>query len=115
MDDQPRNIEYERQALTALGFDVTIALDTEPALQKMSSNTYDLVISDMGRPSGARAGYTLLQALRQRGIETPFLICSSSDAPEHKQEALRRGAQGATNDPQELLELVVQILGGAQA
>jgi len=114
VDDNPPNNEYERRALTALGITVTNALDTEPALKQLGAAKYDLIISDMGRPSGKRAGYALLQALREREDKTPFLIYSSSNAPEHKQEAAQRGAQGATNDPLELLELVVELLTGGR-
>jgi len=114
VDDNPTSHRYESMALTALGISVTDALDTEPALQQISGGKYDLIISDMGRASGKDAGYVLLQALRKVGNSTPFVIYSTSNAPKHKQEALRSGAQGSTNDPQELLELVVKILTGAK-
>jgi CheY-like chemotaxis protein len=114
VDDNPAWHEYESRALAALEIRVTNAFDTEPALQQVSREKYDLIISDMARPSGKYAGYALLQALREGGNAIPFIVYSGSNAPEHKQEALRRGAQGATNDPQELLELVDKILVDAR-
>lgn len=115
VDDSPSNNEYESKALRAFGIGVTFAADTEPALKELSAHKYDLVISDMARPSGSRAGYALLEAMRAAGSRTPVLIYSSSDAPEHKREAERRGASGATNNPQELVEMALGVLarGGA--
>jgi CheY-like chemotaxis protein len=82
-------------------------LDTDSALATLATETFDLVISDMGRPPDDRAGYTLLQKLRQQGLKTPFLIYSGSKRPEHVKEAFDRGAQGATNDPEELLDMAL--------
>jgi CheY-like chemotaxis protein len=63
----------------------------------------------MGRPPDNRAGYTLLDELRP-GNTTPFIVYSSSNKPEHKEEARRHGAVGATNNPTELLALVQRAL-----
>lgn len=110
VDDQPQNNVYERQALEALGIQFTISTSTQDALAKVRGEKYDVIISDMGRPPDQRAGYTLLEKLRGIGITTSFIIYSGSRMPEHVAEALRRGAAGATNDPQELLELVVDAI-----
>jgi hypothetical protein len=48
----------------------------------------------------------LLDKLRQTGNQTPFFIYAGSNAPEHKAEALKRGAQGSTNSAKELFEMV---------
>jgi DNA-binding NarL/FixJ family response regulator len=70
----------------------------------------------MGRPPDARAGYTLLDKLRSAGNKTPFVIYASSRAPEHVREALKHGAIGCTNSPQELVGIVTGALteGGYQ-
>ena len=61
----------------------------------------------MGRPPDRMVGYTLLGALRARGNDTPYLIYAGSRSPEHVAEALRLGAQGSTNVPDELIALVL--------
>jgi CheY-like chemotaxis protein len=93
----------EIQGFEALGAVVTKRLDTTSRLQALSAEKYDLAISDMGRSPDDRAGYTLLEEMRKRGLRTPLLIYSGSKKPEHVKEALERGGQGATNDPEELL------------
>lgn len=110
VDDQPANNAYEQSVFSALGVDVDIALDTQEALDILKNRHYDLIISDMGRPSGSRAGYELLAKIRRIGIKTPFLIYAGSSAPEHTREALERGAQGSTNDPQALFALALDYL-----
>lgn len=107
VDDQPSSVTLEIQGFEALGAIVTQRPDTDSALAALSAEHFDLVISDMGRPPDDRAGYTLLQKMRQQGLRTPFLIYSSSKRPEHVREALERGAQGATNDPEELLDMAL--------
>lgn len=112
VDDEPRHNLYERQALEALGLRVDLSTSTEEAVEKVRQKRYDLIISDMGRPGDTRAGYTLLGRLRNSGYSMPFIVYSGSRDPRHVQEAKERGAIGATNYPQELLELVTQAIAG---
>ena len=64
----------------------------------------------MERPPDNRAGYAFLKELQEMQIDIPFVIYSSSNRPEHKAEALRKGAIGATNNLPELIELVRKAL-----
>ena len=68
VDDRPENNVYERQALEALGIRFTISTSTEDALVKLRQRTFDVIISDMGRPPDLRAGYTLLEAVQTKGM-----------------------------------------------
>ena len=111
VDDRPNNNIYERQALEALGIEIDLSESTEDALRRIRREPFDLIISDMGRPPDARAGYTLLDELRKAGNRTPFVIYAGSKLPEHVREGRERGAAGVTNDPQELFNMVVRILG----
>jgi CheY-like chemotaxis protein len=110
VDDHPGNNAYERQSMEALGITFVLATSTDDALDKIKRYHFDAIISDMGRPPDAKAGYTLLESLRKAGDTTPFIIYASSDAPEHKAEAHRRGALGSTNRPSELFAYVLEGL-----
>ena len=110
VDDRPANNRLERRAFEELGVEVRVATSTDEALEILSHDRFDVVISDMGRPPDDRAGYTLLDALRRGGNHVPFVIYAGSRAPEHVEEAQRRGAIGTTNRSSELIELVVQAL-----
>ena len=113
VDDRPGNNVYERRSMEALGIGFVVSTSTEDALEKLEANGYDLVISDMGRPPDNRAGYTLLEAMRGRGIDVPVVFYTGSGRPEHRIEARRRGAVSSTSRPQELFGLVTStLLGG---
>ena len=113
VDDRPNNNVYERQSLEALGINFVLATSTDEALEKLHRRHFDVIISDMGRPPDARAGYTLLDQLRKQGNKTPFIIYAGSRAPEHIAESRQHGAMGCTNMPNELVEMVLFTLGRA--
>lgn len=111
VDDRPDNNRYEVAALTSLGMHVQLSTSTDDALDRVSTHgNFDVIVSDMGRPPDAQAGYTLLDALRRRGDRTPFVIYASSRSPEHFNAAVARGAVGCTNQPEELVEMVSNAL-----
>jgi CheY-like chemotaxis protein len=114
VDDRPSNNIHERQSLEALGVRFALATSTDEALEKLRHQSFDAIISDMGRPQDSHAGYTLLDKLRASGDQTPFIIYAGSSAPEHVAEARRRGAVGSTNRPDELFEMVLMALGRAR-
>ncbi len=117
VDDIPTNNTYQRQALEALGIRFTISKSTDDALNKLQLKQYDVIISDMGRPPDRRAGYTLLEKLKEMNNNmnnnTPFIIYAAGKRPEHDAEARKRGAIGTTSNPQELFELVVNAIKNA--
>jgi len=111
VDDRPDNNIFERQSLEALGISITLALTTDEALDRIRTQTFDAIISDMGRPQDPQAGYTLLEKLRAMGNNAPYIIYASSRAPEHVAEARRRGAMGCTNRADELFQMVLAAFG----
>ena len=111
VDDNPSNNVHERKALEALGISIVLATSTDEALEKLKRQSFDAIISDMGRPPDMQAGYTLLEKLRTSDDRTPYIIYAGSRASEHRAEARRRGAVGCTNRPDELFEMVLSALG----
>lgn len=107
VDDNPDNNVWERRALEAYGVRFELATDTDQAMARLGTRPFAAIISDMGRRGDGHAGYTLLERVRTTGITVPYFIYAGSRAPEHVREALARGAQGTTNDPEELVEMVV--------
>jgi len=116
VDDTPEGNTRERDLMTTMDMSVTTCLSTEDALALLErpESQFDVVISNMSRPPDPQAGYTLLDAMRERGDTTPFVVYSGSDKPEHDQLAKEHGALGSTNRPQELVNLVYQALGRQQ-
>jgi len=110
VDDNPSNNIYERGALEERGVQITLSESTEDALEKIETHDFDVIISDMRRGEESRAGYDLLERKQEMSDLTPFVIYSGSGKEEHKREARRHGAIGATNRPQELFQLVRQSI-----
>jgi CheY-like chemotaxis protein len=113
VDDHPDNNILERKSLEALGLRFVLSLSTEDALEKIDKQKFDLIISDMGRRPDRYAGYTLLEALRNRGDQTPFIVYMGQSSPQLQTEARDKGAQGLTARPDELFQLVTKELKGS--
>lgn len=96
--------------MEAVGYQIDASLSTEDAMNKLRRRSYDVVITDMGRPPDTRAGYTLLQAMQDDHIDIPLIIYARGNLPEHRREARERRAFGNTNNPQELLQLVTRAV-----
>lgn len=114
VDDRPENNVYERKAFEELGITFILALSTDQALEFRKHNKFAAIISDMGRNEGPEEGYVLLENIRNQGDITPFFIYAGSNLSEHREEALRRGAQGSTNNAQELFILVTKTIFGKE-
>ncbi len=110
VDDRPENNVYMRQAFESQGIEFSLALSTNEALEILDSNKYAAIISDMGRKEGPQEGYVLLEKIRKSGNKTPFFIYSGSNLPEHKKLAREKGAQGSTNQAQELYSMVMNMI-----
>jgi len=110
VDDRPENNISLRNMFLRYNIDVIIALSTEQALHELKSRKFSLIISDMGRREGPREGYVLLDKIRENGDKTPFLIFSIGKLARHDEEARSHGAQGTTDNANELVELVFQQL-----
>jgi len=111
VDDNPNNNMLAVRALRRLQLDVEQVTSTELGLEALKQRHFDLIISDMGRGTNLRAGYELLQAVREQGIKVPFFIFAGADKPEFRKEAAERGAQLSTNDMLELIDHTIKQLG----
>jgi CheY-like chemotaxis protein len=110
VDDKPTNNQYEKEAFEALGLQVTDAVSTDAALALLQRQKYDLIISDMDRPEGARAGYDLLAKIKEQKITTPLIFYSGSVSAGQRAEAQKAGAFASTNFPDELVRFAAQAL-----
>jgi CheY-like chemotaxis protein len=68
-----------RQDFEAFGVTFIRANSVNKALDRLSSNRFAAIISDVNHPCRPRAGYTLLNTLRNRGDRTPFFFMRSKE------------------------------------
>jgi CheY-like chemotaxis protein len=109
VDDFPQNNVYERRSLEALGIRFALSTSTEDALDKLKSNEYDVIISDMGRGENKQAGFDLLKETKKIST-TPFIIYSLGVTTEKIRKAKEKGAFGETSSPRELFQLVIDAI-----
>ncbi len=109
-DDKPSGNAFEIAQLKNMGVEVIICLSTAEALDAIHRRPdVKAIISDMGRIEDGfyrgKAGIELLAALRQSGINTPYMIYSTAKyAGRRNDEAIATGGAGAISSQVELLE-----------
>jgi len=93
--------------LRAEAYAVDWVKDGEMADTALDTQTYDLVLLDLGLPR--RDGLAVLRRLRQRKDRTPVLIATARDAVAQRVEGLDMGADDYIVKPYELDELLARI------
>ncbi|WP_342316223.1 response regulator [Lysobacter sp. FW306-1B-D06B] len=107
VDDNPRNNSFLIASLQDRGATVDTALTTQDALRQLQRSQYDIVISDMGRPEGDRAGIELAQKLKTNGVTTPvYIFCGAWAAKHWRGEALAAGVAEITSSGTTLLSVL---------
>lgn len=115
VDDKPANNEVERKWLRPHGLVFDCVVSTEEAIQQLETETYDLVITDLGREGSSDRSYSagadfLDQPIVKRG-GPPVIVYAGRWAIEQREPLLARGALEVTNDRGVLLATVLKLLG----
>lgn len=81
VDDKPVNNTQHLEIFSGFGVKFELAKTTKEAMERLNSPTnYDLIISNMGRPtdsnraSSQREGIVFLEELKKENIRTPVII-----------------------------------------
>lgn len=89
------------------GVKVDVALSTNEGIEKFKSHSYDMIISDMGRPEGGKAGIDLALKILSVDPQVPFFIfCGNWAARNLHQESLQAGVNEITSSGTTLLSLL---------
>jgi two-component system OmpR family response regulator len=81
--------------------------DGEMALTALQSQTYDLVLLDLGLPR--IDGLEVLRSLRSRKLRVPVLIATARDSVQQRVQGLDAGADDYILKPYDLDELLARI------
>lgn len=108
VDDDPISLRAISALLKKFGFEVATATGGRQALESISQNTYDLVVSDFRMPD--LDGISLLEETRRRNISVPFIVVTACGSIESAVAAMRKGAYDYLEKPYnpEMLQLTVQ-------
>lgn len=93
VEDEVEHIELTRYFLKEMGgddFEIYSALSAEEALDKLSKESFDIIISDYKMPG--MDGIEFLEALRRAGNDTPFIIFTGKGEEKVAMDALNKGA-----------------------
>jgi DNA-binding response OmpR family regulator len=98
VEDDPVSARFLAQVLTVRGgFDVTHTPDPFVALDRVSSETWDLVLTDVERPG--MTGIELLAALRRLAPDVPVAVMTAQATLDYAVGALRNSADEFLQKP----------------
>lgn len=108
VDDNPKNNSFFVASFENRGARVDTALSTDEGLAMFKRSQYDVVISDMARREGERAGIELARAIKQLSPGTPvYIYCGRWAAANLREEALAAGVTQITSSGTTLARLVL--------
>ena len=107
VEDERKLAQVLASALQEEHYDVVVAATGEDGFFRANAELFDLVILDLMLPG--RSGLEILQALRQRHIETPVLILTARDGVDDRVLGLDLGADDYLVKPFALPELLARI------
>ena len=93
------------------GYEVAEARDGAEAIKLIGADRYDLIVSDVVMPSAT--GVEVLSAVRQRGLDTPFILISAFVSEDLVTRALADGLFAMLYKPfamDRMLEVVARAL-----
>lgn len=89
------------------GYDVVATGDGVDAMVTLSSEEFDLIISDVDMPN--LNGFQLLEVIRNKGIGTPVVFVTGRDAPEDEIRGYELGAEDYIRKPIHKKTLLMRI------
>ncbi len=108
-DDSSTIRKFVGFALKSMGIKVVTASDGMEALEKLNSEQFDLVITDLNMPH--LDGYELIESIREisQYKETPIIILSSESDEEDRQKGFSAGADSYMNKPFDAKKLQYEV------
>ena len=97
VDDHPINRRLLADQLGSLGYQCKTANDGVDALNVLSKNQIDIILSDVNMPN--MDGYRLTQRIRQLGLTLPVVGVTANALAEEKQRCLESGMDSCLSKP----------------
>ncbi len=106
--DDEKSIRFVlREILEDENYKVDEAADGVEALKKLTSNTYDAVLSDIKMPK--MDGITLLEKAIEQGVDTPFIMISAHGTIDTAVDATKKGAFDFIEKPPDLNRVLLAV------
>ncbi|MDQ7784191.1 MAG: sigma-54 dependent transcriptional regulator [Desulfomonilaceae bacterium] len=112
VDDEPNMLHMLSEVLQQDGFDPSCAESAQRALDMVSKESFDFILSDVRMPG--MDGVQLLEQLRASGIDTMVILMSAYGTIDLALEAIRKGAYDYIAKPFKTDEVVLTLRKAAE-
>ena len=107
IEDEKLLADSIKTLLEGKGFEVEVAYDGETGAEYAELGIYDLLILDVMMPR--KDGYTLVQEMREQGMDTPVLFLTARDSVSDRVKGLDLGGDDYLIKPFDFDELLARI------
>lgn len=107
VDDEPNMLIGLKDNLEFDGYEVESADNGEDGLNKILTNTFDVVVLDVMMPK--MHGFDVCKKAREKGIKTPIILLTAKGEEVDKVVGLEIGADDYVTKPFSLRELLARI------
>ena len=107
VEDEADLAELIKINLELDGYKVSVAVNGAVAIQRLKSESFDLVIMDIMMPS--MDGITATQHIRLTNNDIPIMILSASNSSKDRIAGLKAGADDYMSKPFELEEMMLRV------
>ena len=107
IEDDPGVASFIQRGLREAAFAVDLAADGEEGLHLATTEPYDLVVLDLMLPK--RDGFSVLRAVRQKGLSIPIICLTARDAVDDRVHGLDLGADDYLVKPFSFSEFLARI------
>ncbi len=107
VEDEPGLQLALTDRLAAEGYRVEAAADGDTAVQRATSEPFDIILLDVMLPG--RDGFDVAKTVRQQGVQTPILMLTARTQVVDRVVGLKLGADDYLTKPFEMAELLARI------
>ena len=107
VEDDSKILKFVERGLTEVGYHVDTAMDAESAVPGLSGGDYDAAVVDVMLPG--MDGLSMIETLRERGVDTPILILSAKRSVDDRILGLQKGGDDYLTKPFSFSELLVRL------
>jgi two-component system alkaline phosphatase synthesis response regulator PhoP len=107
VEDEDSLILTLRDRLVSEGYETSVAMDGDTAVETATRKSFDCILLDVALPK--KNGFDVCREIRQRGVQTPVLMLTARGQVIDRVLGLKLGADDYVTKPFEMVELLARI------